>query len=152
MLKVDIICVSRAKKGAHSDLINDYKKRIRWNLNIIEIESKHTSPAKAQKEESEKLLQYISPSAYIIALDERGKTYKSLDFAQKIEFQTNAGINHIQFLIGGADGHTQEIRNKSSLLLSFGSQTWPHLLARIMLLEQIYRTQQILAGHPYHRE
>lgn len=152
MLKVDIICVARIKKGEYYTLIQDYMKRIKYNLTIIEVESKHTKPHKCQQDEAEKIIKHINPSAIIIALDERGDGLKSLDFAKTIKNFTNNGQNHIQFIIGGADGLTDEIRDKASFLLSFGQQTWPHLLARVMLLEQIYRAQQILAGHPYHRE
>ncbi len=152
MLKVDIISVSRVKKGAYYDLIEDYKKRLRWKLNIYELESKYTDAKKSQKDEEEKILKHINNSAIIIVMDERGKSLKSLDFASTLEKFKNNGDNHIQFIIGGADGLTDEVRSKANLLLSFGQQTWPHLLARVMLLEQIYRAQQIIAGHPYHRE
>jgi 23S rRNA (pseudouridine1915-N3)-methyltransferase len=82
----------------------------------------------------------------------RGKTIPSRTFAQKIDDIQNSGISTIQFMIGGADGLSDEIRARAKFLLGFGSQTWPHLLARVMLIEQIYRAQQILAGHPYHRD
>lgn len=134
------------------DLIENYKKRIHWNLTIYELESKHTDPKKCQKDEEEKILKHLNDQAIIIALDERGDGLKSLDFARTLENFMNNGENHIQFIIGGADGLTQKTRDKTDVLLSFGQQTWPHLLARVMLLEQVYRAQQILAGHPYHRE
>lgn len=152
MLKVEIICVSRVKKGSYYDLIEDYKKRIHWNLTIREIEAKSTDPAKAQLEEQEKILSYINNNAIVVVLDERGDGLRSLDFAKTIEKFMNSGENHFQFIIGGADGLLDDVRNRANILLSFGHQTWPHLLARVMLLEQIYRAQQILAGHPYHRE
>jgi 23S rRNA (pseudouridine1915-N3)-methyltransferase len=85
-------------------------------------------------------------------MDERGKSLPSLKFADKIRDLQNQGRSHIQFIIGGADGLGDDIRKRADLLLSFGAQTWPHMLARVMLLEQIYRCQQILSGHPYHRE
>ncbi len=152
MFKIEILSIARIKKGAYFDLIENYKKRIHWDLTIYELESKQTDPQKCQKEEEEKILKHIDNQAITIALDERGDGLKSLDFARTLENFKNNGENHIQFIIGGADGLTDEIRNKANLLLSFGQQTWPHLLARVMLLEQIYRAQQILAGHPYHRE
>lgn len=152
MLKVDIISIARIKKGPYYDLIEDYKKRIRWSLTIYELESKHSDPKKCQLDEEEKILKHISDQAIVVALDERGDGLKSLDFAKMLENFKNNGDNHIQFIIGGADGLTQKTRDKTDILLSFGQQTWPHLLARVMLLEQVYRAQQILAGHPYHRE
>ncbi len=152
MLKIDIISIARVKKGAYLELIEDYKKRIQWDLTIYELESKQKDPQKSQKEEEDKILKHIERQAIIIALDERGDGLRSLDFAKTLENFKNNGENHIQFIIGGADGLTPEIRDKADILLSFGQQTWPHLLARVMLLEQIYRAQQILVGHPYHRE
>ncbi len=152
MLKIDIIAISRVKKGSYFELIEDYKKRINWNLNIIELESKYSDPVKAQKDEEEKILKHLNNQAIIIILDERGDGLKSLDFAKTLENFKNNGENHIQFVIGGADGLTQNTRDKADILLSFGQQTWPHILTRVMLLEQIYRAQQILSNHPYHRE
>lgn len=152
MLKIDIICVARVKKGPYYDLIEDYTKRLKWKLNIIEVKSKLSDAKKCQAEEFEKIQKHLDPNAILIALDERGDGLKSLDFAKTIQNFTNNGESHLQFVIGGADGLTDDVRDKATFLLSFGQQTWPHLLARVMLLEQIYRAQQILAGHPYHRE
>ena len=151
-MKINIIAVGQAKKSKYCEFIDQYTKRIQWNVAIHECESKHKTPQKNQQEEQEKILKHLDNKAVIIALDERGKTLKSLEFAQTLENFKNNGNNHIQFIIGGADGLTPAIRDKANLLLSFGKQTWPHMLARVMLLEQIYRAQQILAGHPYHRE
>lgn len=151
-MKIDIIAVARAKKGAYFDMIEEYKKRIKWNLTIHEVESKYTDPQKCNQDEAEKILNLIDEKAITIVLDERGDGLRSMDFARTIETFQNNSEHHIQFIIGGADGLTDEIRDHANLLLSFGQQTWPHLLARVMLLEQIYRAQQILVGHPYHRE
>lgn len=152
MLKIDIIAVSRCKKGEYFDLIENYKNRINWNLTLYELESKHSDPNKSQKDKEEKIIKHINNQAVTIILDERGDGLKSLDFAKTLENFKHNGENYIQFIIGGADGLTQKVRDKADILLSFGQQTWPHLLARVMLLEQIYRAQQIIAGHPYHRE
>lgn len=152
MFKIDIIAVSRVRKGSFSELIADYSDRIRWTLNIHEIEARHTDPEKAQLEEQEKILKLLDSHAVVVVLDERGDGLRSLDFAKTLERFQHAGENHFQFVIGGADGLLDDVRSKADILLSFGQQTWPHLLARVMLLEQIYRAQQILCGHPYHRE
>ncbi len=151
-MNIEIIAVGVLKKHPLLDLWNDYIKRSSWNITIYEIESKQKNPDKYAKEIESKIISKISTDAYKIALDERGKSYKSVDFAKKIENLQNTGHTKLQFIIGAANGLTQEIRNKSDLLLSFGMQTWPHMLVRIMLIEQIYRTQQIISGHPYHRE
>lgn len=153
MLKIDIIAVGRVRKGPWYDLIQDYKERLRWPLNVREVESKYTDSKQQQAQEQELLLEKIDDDSFVIALDERGDGLRSLDFAQTIQkIQDQVGSGKITFLIGGAEGFTDVIRGRANLLMSFGQQTWPHIMVRIMLLEQIYRAQQILAGHPYHRE
>ncbi len=152
MKKIDVIAVGRLKKGSLFELAEEYKTRIRWPLELHEIENKHDDPERAQTFENQKVLEKIKDDAFVIVLDERGGGLRSLDFAQTLDNLKNSGERYIQFIIGGADGLTDEVRDRANLLLSFGQQTWPHLLARVMLLEQIYRAQQILAGHPYHRE
>ncbi len=152
MLKIDVIAVGRLRKGSFFELSQEYTKRITWSLSVYEIESKQKNSAAIQAEESKKINEYINDKAFVIALDEKGSGLRSLDFAKTLENLQNTGGNYIQFIIGGADGLTDEIRGRANLLLSFGQQTWPHLLARVMLLEQIYRAQQIMIGHPYHRE
>lgn len=140
-MNIDIICVSRMKASPHLDLIQDYQKRMRWNVTIHEIDPK--------KDNEGSFLKLLKSSSIIVAMDERGQNLKSIALAKKIEdFQSN----HFQFLIGGADGLPQAVRDKAHFSLSFGKLTWPHMIARVMLLEQLYRAQQILAGHPYHRE
>lgn len=133
-------------------ILEEYTSRIRWPLTVYEIESAHRDPQQAQRDEASQINARIREEAFVIALDERGNGLKSLDFAKTLENLQNNGMETIQFLIGGADGLTDSVRDRASMLLSFGQQTWPHMLARIMLLEQIYRAQQILQGHPYHRE
>ncbi len=140
-MNIDIICVSRMKASPHLDLIKDYQKRMRWNVIIHEIDPKKDNEASFTK--------FIKPTAILVAMDERGQNLKSTEFAKKIE---DFHSNHFQFLIGGADGLLPVTRDKAHFMLSFGKLTWPHMIARVMLLEQLYRAQQILAGHPYHRE
>ena len=151
-MKIDIIAIGQLRKGAMYDALCEYEKRSSWPVKFIIHESKQRDERVKQREEHEKLLGSISSSAYVIAMDERGKSLPSLKFADKIRDLQNQGRSHIQFIIGGADGLGDDIRKRADLLLSFGAQTWPHMLARVMLLEQIYRCQQILSGHPYHRE
>jgi 23S rRNA (pseudouridine1915-N3)-methyltransferase len=98
------------------------------------------------------LLARVPDRAVVIALDERGTALTSAAFAQKITKWRDSGASGLAFLIGGADGHPDSLRQRADFLLSLGPMTWPHLLVRGMLLEQLYRAQQILAGHPYHRE
>jgi 23S rRNA (pseudouridine1915-N3)-methyltransferase len=87
-----------------------------------------------------------------IALDERGKALSSAELAKKLDIWRDGGKREVRFLIGAADGHDEEQRRGAELLLSFGLATWPHLLVRAMLAEQLFRATSILANHPYHRE
>ena len=150
-MKIDIIAVGRLKQGPYCALIAEYTKRIRWNMTLHIHESKHTDPRKRQREEEEKILRTMHDGAVVIVLDERGKSVTSVDFAGMLDHFRHDGQNYLQFIIGGADGLTPAIRDKADRLLGFGKQTWPHMLVRVMVLEQIYRAEQILVGHPYHR-
>jgi 23S rRNA (pseudouridine1915-N3)-methyltransferase len=152
MLKIDIIAVAKVKKGSWRDLMDDYITRIKWDVNMVEVESKYTDAKAQQAHEQRLILEKLDTDSFIIVLDERGDGLRSLDFAETIQKIQTTGANKITFLLGGAEGFTSDIRDKANMLLSFGQQTWPHVMARVMLLEQIYRAQQIMAGHPYHRE
>lgn len=145
MLSIDLIAVGKLKNDPLADVFDDYKKRLLWKFSFIELDGK------TQSEQITKISEKLNPQAALIVLDERGKSLSSRDFAARFDdWQTSHG--HVQFVIGGADGLTDVIRKKATLLMSFGVQTWPHMMARVMLMEQIYRAQQILAGHPYHRD
>lgn len=87
-----------------------------------------------------------------VVLDERGATMASSALAQVLERWRDQGVREVRFLIGAADGHDQSLRDQADLLLGFGAMTWPHMLARAMLAEQLWRAASIIAGHPYHRE
>lgn len=152
MFKVDLIVVGKLKKGSWFDLQEEYCQRLRWNLTIHEVESKIADEKEQQKEEQRLVLSKLDEDSFIVVLDERGNGLRSLDFAQTIQKLQNTGIDKVTFLIGGAMGFLDEVRGKANMLMSFGQQTWPHMMVRVMLLEQVYRSQQILAGHPYHRE
>ena len=145
-MKIEILAIGRLKKGAAYDLASEYQKRIQWPLKIIELEAPSTP------DEQKKLLAAIKPGAFVIAMDETGKSMSSRKLAAQFEKLQNDSAPLMQILIGGADGLSDDIRSRANLLLSFGAQTWPHMLARVMLLEQIYRCQQILKNHPYHRD
>jgi len=94
----------------------------------------------------------LPPNAVRVFLDERGKALTSTELARKLEAWRDDGKREARFLIGAADGHDDQERSEADLLLSFGPATWPHLLARAMLAEQLFRATSILANHPYHRE
>ena len=151
-MRVTICAVGRLKSGAESDLIDKYAKRIQWPLDIVEVEERRKlSPAELKSREGDLIAAALPHGPIRVALDERGKTLTSTAFAQKIGNWRDQGRD-IAFLIGGAGGLAPELRDRADMVLSFGTATWPHMLARVMLVEQIYRAQEILAGHPYHRQ
>lgn len=151
-MKIELIAVGRLRNGPEFELCREYSKRLDWPLTISDIESRSRDEQQGRIDELAQIAGKIRPGAFVIALDERGKTLGSRILAQKFENLRNGGAPLIQFVIGGATGLDGAIRERADLLLSFGAQTWPHKLARVMLLEQIYRCQQILKGHPYHRD
>lgn len=145
MLSIDFITVGKLKNDPLLDVFDDYKKRLSCKFSLLEID------AKTQADQLIRIEEAINPKAALVVMDERGKSLSSRDFAAKMDgWQISHG--HVQFVIGGADGLSNAIRQKATFLLSFGAQTWPHMMARVMLMEQVYRAQQILAGHPYHRD
>lgn len=151
VMKIQIIAPGHLKKGPFFTLFEDYKKRLHLSLSITEIQVRARDEKSAMREEHENIFKHIDDRAYVIALDERGKTINSPDFAKQIEHCQINNVPLIQCIIGGANGLSDDIRNRADLILSFGKQTWPHMMVRVMLIEQLYRTQQILAGHPYHK-
>lgn len=151
-MRLTLIAVGRAKRGPEQELFNAYLKRLRPGLDLIEVEEKRPlAGVELMAREAELLSDKIPAGAYLIALDERGKAMSSRGFAEKISDLQDTGRD-AAFIIGGADGLDERLRAKADLLLGFGPQTWPHMLVRAMLAEQIYRAQSILAGHPYHRD
>ena len=150
-MKFTIACIGRAGRGPERDLYEHYAGRIRWPLDLRELEEKKKlPPAELIRREGELLLGAVPGKAVLVALDRRGKGIDSEAFAARLGRWRDDAAD-VAFLIGGADGHGEPLLGKSSLVVSFGAMTWPHLLARAMLAEQIYRAQQLLAGHPYHR-
>jgi len=134
--------VARGKIGRspEAELVERYLKRIQWPTKVTELPDRGGSALT------------LPANAVTIALDERGQTLSSIELAKKLEGWRDAGTREVRFLIGAADGHDEEQRNSADLLLSFGAATWPHLMARAMLAEQLFRATSILANHPYHRE
>lgn len=144
---VEIIAVGRLKKNSpFYTLFDDYARRLQGKFTLVELEGYN------QQDELQKITEKLSPSNTLIIMDERGKALPSVKFARKLEEFQTIKPGKMQFVIGGADGLSDEIRARADMLIGFGAQTWPHMLARVMLIEQIYRAQQILANHPYHRE
>jgi 23S rRNA (pseudouridine1915-N3)-methyltransferase len=134
--------VARGKIGRspESELVDRYLKRIAWPTKVTELPDRGG------------LLPQAAANAVTVVLDERGQALSSMDFARKLESWRDTGRREARFLIGAADGHEEELRGTADLLMSFGDATWPHLLVRAMLAEQLFRATSIIAGHPYHRE
>jgi 23S rRNA (pseudouridine1915-N3)-methyltransferase len=151
-MRLHVIAAGRIKGAPQEMLVRYYAERIAWPLTIREVEEKRPLSAGEIKEREAALLLAASPPrATLVALDARGQALTSEAFAERLQRWRDGGIGDLAFLIGGAEGLGDAVRRKAHFLLSLGAMTWPHLLARAMLLEQIYRAQQILAGHPYHR-
>jgi 23S rRNA (pseudouridine1915-N3)-methyltransferase len=151
-VKLTIAAIGRAGRGPERDLYDHYASRIRWPLVLRELEEKRKLPAAELVRREGALLMAAAPQgAVLVALDRRGRQMDSEAFARRLGRWREESVSDVAFLIGGADGHTEALLEKASLVLSFGAMTWPHQLARAMLAEQIYRSQQLLAGHPYHR-
>ena len=134
--------VARGKIGRspEAELVERYLARIVWPTRVTEL------PDRGGK------MPDAVPSSATIVLDERGTPQSSMELAKKLEAWRDGGKREARFLIGAADGHSDAQRAEADLLLSFGKATWPHLLARAMLAEQLFRATSILANHPYHRE
>ena len=152
-MNIQIIAVGRMKKCPELDLINTYLTRCPWTVKVIEVEEKR--PLKGTERmarEGDLLLKAIPEGATIIALDERAKQMRSTNFANKIRNWQDQGVANLVFLIGGADGYDEKVKDKAHTLISFGDMTWPHMMVRAMLSEQLYRASTILSGHPYHKD
>ncbi len=151
-MRILIAAIGRAKAGPHLDLQRLYAARLTAPLDIKELEERRKLPASERRtREGELLLACLPERAVVVALDERGKGLTSAEFAEQIARWRQAAPT-VAFLIGGADGHGEAVRARADYLLALGTMTWPHLMVRAMLCEQLYRAQQILAGHQYHRE
>jgi 23S rRNA (pseudouridine1915-N3)-methyltransferase len=133
--------VARGKIGrsAEADLVERYLKRIAWPTKVTELAESVKTPEPAA-------------GSVEVVLDERGEPVSSAELARALERWRDGGKREARFLIGAADGHDETKRAGADLLLSFGPATWPHLLARAMLAEQLFRATSILANHPYHRD
>lgn len=155
-MQLHLMAIGRAKSSSPSEtLVAEYRKRLPWTLTIKEMEEKRPLPAEQRRaREAELLLQACTAAGIdrIVALDERGKELSSQQFATQLGDWQLQGATKIAFLIGGQDGLDEEIRKQAHLTLSFGRMTWPHMLVRPLLAEQLYRAYTILTNHPYHRE
>ena len=135
-----IVARGRIGRGAEADLVDRYLGRISWPTKVTEL------PDRGGR------VPPLPSSSVTIMLDEKGAALGSIAFADRLGCWRDDGIREARFLIGAADGFDDAARADADLLLSFGALTWPHMLARAMLAEQLWRATSILSGHPYHRE
>ena len=139
-MKLHIIARGKIGRGPEAELVERYVGRIAWPAQVTELpDTGGRLPA-------------APDNSVTVLLDEKGKALSSMELARQLERWRDGGKREARFLIGGADGFGEAERAKADLLLGFGRATWPHLLARAMLAEQLFRATSILANHPYHRE
>jgi 23S rRNA (pseudouridine1915-N3)-methyltransferase len=151
-MRVTIAAAGKLKAGTQAELIAKYQKQLPWKLTIKEIPAggAHLSSAQRIEQESAALLKAVEDCRRLIACDSGGKHFSSEDLAAQLQHWQEAGDQSVAFLIGGADGLSEEVLRKADATLAFGRATWPHMLARVMLCEQVYRAWSITSGHPYH--
>lgn len=158
-MQLTIMAVGKLAKGAERDLAERYLLRAeQLGANLgLKLTIREVGDGRAQRsadrvgEEAAAIAKALPAGAVLCVLDERGKSVDSPAFAERIAAWRDRAVADLAFVIGGADGLDATIRDRADLVLSFGAMTWPHQLARGMLLEQLYRAMTILAGHPYHR-
>lgn len=148
-MRIVIAAIGRSRKGPEQQILDTYVKRLPWTVTVRDFAE--PGGADRQAREGERLLKAVPPGATMVALDERGETLDSVGFAERLKRWRDAGVGDVAFLIGGADGHGPAVLDRADMRLSLGPMTWPHLMVRGMLAEQLYRASTILAGHPYHR-
>ena len=139
-MQLHIVARGKIARSPENDLVERYAKRIVWPLKLSELPERGGSVPVP-----------LTPCRTIV-LDERGRDLTSAEFAAQLSRWRDDGVREARFWIGAADGHDDALRDSADLLVRFGAATWPHLLARAMLLEQLWRATSIIAGHPYHRE
>jgi 23S rRNA (pseudouridine1915-N3)-methyltransferase len=137
---VHIVARGRIGRTPEAELVERYLARIAWPTKVTEL------PDRGGK------MPPAGPGTIRIILDEKGKSLGSVAFAEQIGRWRDNGARELRFLIGAADGFDDPARAEADFLLNLGALTWPHMLARAMLAEQLWRAASILAGHPYHRE
>ncbi|MGL4635582.1 MAG: 23S rRNA (pseudouridine(1915)-N(3))-methyltransferase RlmH [Beijerinckiaceae bacterium] len=159
-MKIGLVVVGRLKAGPERELATRYAERFEALARglglsgpvVTELaESQARSVGERKTQEAQAILAAIAPDALVMRLDERGKTFTSEAFAQRITALRDEGRKSLVFAIGGADGFGEAVAARAPDVMSFGQMTMPHQLVRVLLLEQIYRVATIMSGHPYHR-
>ena len=138
-MQLHVIARGKIARTPEAELVARYEKRLAWPVKLTELPDTGGRVPEPQG------------SCRTVLLEERGRNLSSDELAQLLGRWRDDGVREARFVLGAADGHSEEERAAADLLLAFGAATWPHLLARAMLMEQLYRATTILAGHPYHR-
>jgi 23S rRNA (pseudouridine1915-N3)-methyltransferase len=147
---VRLIAVGKLKAGPEADIVARYAARLRPGLTIVEVPEGFGAVTEIKRREAVSLLAALPNNAFTVALDIGGAAPTSEDFARQLQAWQGSGRT-LCFLIGGVEGLAAEVLARADAVLSFGKLTWPHMLVRVMLVEQMFRAHSILAGHPYHR-
>jgi 23S rRNA (pseudouridine1915-N3)-methyltransferase len=145
-----LIAIGRLRGGPEAELFDRYNTRLRPRLTVVELTEERGPPAVIKRKEAAALLGALPRDAFVVPLDLGGKTIDTEAFARRLDLW-RASSRPVCFLIGGAEGLDASVTSRSDYTLSLGAMTWPHLLVRAMLAEQLYRAQAIAQGHPYHR-
>lgn len=153
-MKISIISIGKFENSPQKAVFETYLKRIKWKVELKELELKNAqnlSSIELKNREAALILKDLKPQSKLIALDENGKQYSSQNFAKLLsDFAVN-GDSNLTFVIGGSDGLGEEILKKAQHKISLSLMTMPHIMVRSFLIEQLYRAQTIIEGHPYHR-
>lgn len=154
-MRIAILSIGRARGRPEAALFEEYRRRLAWPVVLQELEERRKlPPTQLMVREAELLLAALPPRSgrsLVVALDRQGEMPGSETFAARLAQWRDRGIAELYFLIGGADGLAPAALARADFRMSLGPMTWPHFLVRVLLAEQLYRAQQILAGHPYHR-
>jgi 23S rRNA (pseudouridine1915-N3)-methyltransferase len=152
-IRFRLLAIGKLRSGPLKELQALYAGRIVPPPVIVELEERRRLPTAVLKaREAELILGALPTGNPLVALDERGSAWSSRTLADRIAGWRDQGSAELVFAVGGADGLASAVLDRAHATMSLGPMTWPHLLVRGMLLEQLYRVQQILAGHPYHRD
>ena len=154
-MKLTVAAVGRVRAKHFGAACDDYAKRLtRYaTLDIKEVkDSRGDSPARIAARDSENLLAALPQRSFVVALDERGEQVGSMELARRIDDAMTRGVSSWSFCLGGAEGHSDALRSSADWVWSLSALTMPHELARVVLLEQLYRAMTILRGEKYHRE
>lgn len=154
MIRFRINAIGKLKKSPIMDLVCDYRSRIRNEIEIKELEFKRSqglSMDLIKIEEAKLLSEDVPKNSYLISMDEKGELFSSHDLADLVKQKINDGYSSFVFFIGGAEGLHDSIKKRSDLVISLGRITLPHMMARLILMEQIYRIEKIMDNHPYNK-